>query len=360
MNVKDREFIVSAAEMEALFKLTKIKAGLLSVLPKGMLKENQEEIFVKQFETLDDSEKEKALNYLKILGNPDKVLELHYNIADFQVSRSTLAKINQIPEDYVSLGGSADPFKMGSRNEFEIRYIIREVLAANVVFDDRKSINANVSSDVALAFLAVLDQYRRGWYFSVIKNHDPLSVFSISDIKDRLKDAQIEDFRWILPMTEKVLPYPIAETELFKNPKLALEELATIGLIEKMDDNVGVYEFTKEGLALAELNRTAISRMVISSTYKATEDQLAADVYFLIRAHAGLFLVLISGEQAAISSLSLPELDFLLDLIFKPIEFWSSEDENRVKDMVEDTIKPPPLSKTPPPIKKSGPPPLRK
>ncbi|NCC75855.1 MAG: hypothetical protein EOM08_05415 [Clostridia bacterium] len=319
MQFHQDEWIITFAEMDAIIEKAGLQRGSLDVLPplvtaSGLtapLTDGQEQ------QPLSEGENHRQLleACLSVLANPKRVVRLHYTVADSTISRSILATSDVLPGIWVSLAGSTDPFRLSLRSDPELRFLVHDILAAETAVHPTQ-IGCDFSTAAALVLLAALDQARRSWLVSLLRHLEPVSLFSLQDIKDRLAESAIEDFRWVLPLVEKLLPIPVRELFVSEDPRSALLELVEAGLIEPVNEEATVYDWTEAGRVLADGDRQAASRLVLSQSFHLPEGEIAHDVVSLIRTPLDLFLFLMSGAEASMSTLLPGDLAALLEQIF--------------------------------------------
>ena len=331
MYIHEEEWIITAAEMDALLKKNRWERGLLDVLPKVRpagtgeagtlplpgLEQGQERERGQELAASPDGEDRGQLleACVRVLAKPGRAVRLHYNVADSTVSRCVVATSEILPGIWVSLAGSADPYRLSMRSDPELRFLISDVLSAAAGIRPTK-IGCDFSTEAALTFMAILDQTRRSWLVSQLRHLEPVSLFSLEDVRNRLAEGSIEDFRWTLPLTEKLLPIPIREMTVVEDPRPALLELIEAGLIEPVNEDASIFDLTQPGRLLAEGDRQAASRLVLSQSFLLPEAAIAHDVMLLTRTPSDLLLILMSGEQASLSTLLPGDLSALLEQVF--------------------------------------------
>jgi len=334
------EWITNPEELAAYFGQTGKKRGLLDILPKSSNAMPESEV-KKDRQNMDPDQLRLLDKCLGVLASPDRVLQMRYNIADARVSRSFMATSKEMPAVWVTLSGSGESRLVSFRSEPELRHLILDVLAADSTIRPTR-IGCDLTTEGALAFLAILDQYRRSWLISMLHHLEPISFFTQKDVEERLADSDMEDFRWSLPFTDKVLPVPVKKMSVTTNSRQALLDLIEAGLIEPVDEEANTFELTEAALTLAEGDRQAASRLVLSRTFPISDDEVAHDVLVFVRTPFELLLVLMSGVNASISTLLPGDLNLLLDqIIFTlPKEDVSDVEQRKMKEEEEQTEQP--------------------
>ncbi|RQD72755.1 MAG: DUF4339 domain-containing protein [Candidatus Syntrophonatronum acetioxidans] len=340
MKSDNGEWITNPEELAAYFEQTGKKRGQLDILPKSSDAVPESRI-KKDRQTMDPDQLRLLDKCLEVLASPDRVLQINYNIADARVSRSFMATSKEMPAVWVTLSGSGESRRVSFRSEPELRHLIIDVLAADSTTRPTR-IGCDLSTEGALAFLAILDQYRRSWFVAMLRHLEPISFFTLQDVKERLADSNAEDFRWSLPFIDKVLPITVTEMSVTKDPRQALLELIEAGLIEPVDEQANTFELTEAAQTLAEGDRQAASRLVLSRTFPVSDDEVAHDVLFFVRTPFELFLLLMSGANASLSTLLPGDLNLLLDqiIITLPEEEISGVEEEKIKEAEEETEQP--------------------
>ncbi len=314
MKIENGEWILTPSELAACFKETGNTPGELSLIPKS-----EEEIDRAKIAEERSTQTEEQLaildKCLKVLGDPHQIVLMHYNLADTTVSRSTLATSEELPGAWVTLAQTGKTMRLSFRSQLEIRNLIFEVLAADNTVRPTK-MACDLSTAGALTFLALLDQYRRSWLISLIKHLEPVNLFTIEDIKERLNEAEVEDFRWSLPFTDKLLPIPIKEMAVAQDPRPGLLELVEAGIIEPVNEEATAFDITEAGQVFIDGNNQAACRLVLTQTYHTEEGEPAHDVFLLTRTSFDLFMVTMGGAEASLTTLLPGDLDLLVRHVF--------------------------------------------
>ncbi len=334
MKVENGEWIMTPRELAAYYYKLDKKHGELSLIPEVVEEVDKDSVGEDFSQT---SEQEMILNKcLEVLGDPLKVVLLHYNLADTTISRSTLAISDKFPGFWVTLVQTGKTMRLSFRSQLEIRNLVFEVLAADNSVRPTK-MACDLSTEGALAFLALLDQYRRSWLISLIQHTEPISFFTIKDIKERLNEAEMEDFRWTLPFTDKLLPIPVKEMAVAQDPLPGLSELVEAEIIESIDEESTTFDITEAGHVFTDGNKQAASRLILSQTYYTQEDELAHDVFFLTRTSFDLFMVVMGGAEASLTTLLPGDLDLLVQHVFPLADNTEDLEEKKVLEEEEAT-----------------------
>lgn len=326
---------------ELLFYMERadIQAGDLSLIPQA-----QEDMLFKDQMIEERSEmKSEDLQLLeqciRVLANPDRLLQIHINLADGLVSRVFLAMAQSSPGLWVGLGHEEEGYRILLHGDTELKYGLIDSLAAGVALGETR-IACDFSTPAALAFLAVLDQYKRSHMLAMLNHADPIFLFEKKDIQDHLAGAHVQDFRWLLPFTDKLMPLRIHDLELAQDPGQALAELVELGIIANMDEESRLFDLEPITLSMAEGYRQKISLAGISHTTRLDTGELLHDVFVIIRTPGDLLLTVMSGAEASFVGISAEELQNLLDSLF--ISTWATEEtqEEQAKTFCQDCGRP--------------------
>lgn len=268
---------------------------------------------------------------LGILADPDRLLHVHINLGDGVVSRLSLGHAQSSPGLWAGLRHEGDAHSILLHGDSELKYGIIDSLAAQTQLGETQ-IGCDLSTPAALAFLAVLDQYKRAHMLSMLNHVEPISVFSREDIEQRLAGSHIHDFRWLLTLTDKLMPLGINQLGVCGNAGEALAELAALEIIGNMDEVPRLFDLEPITLSIAEGYRQKISVAGIGHTAKLPEGELVHDVFVLIRTPGDLLLTVMSGGEASLVGISAEELQNLLDslLINSPIKDTQGEEQSPV------------------------------
>lgn len=333
MQAHNDHWLISSSELAAHFAQNEGSRGKLFVFPETERTTEAGKVAESSLSELDKDQRALFDTCIDIMNNPAKVVHLHYNIADTRVSRSVVTASSELPGLWVTLGGSTDPLRLSTRSEGELRLLVTNVLSALQADVRSTLLGCDLSTGAAIVFLAVLDQVRRSFLISMVRHLEPITVFSVEDIIDRLNEAGEEDFRWALSFVDKLLPIPVKEWNVVNDPRPALLELVQAEIIEAIDEDGNSFGLTEAGLLLAETYRMAESRVVMLSTYLTPEENMIQEVFFLFRSAIDLFLVQMSGAEASLVSMLPADLEKLLRYIFAlPV----IDDESRTEQSAQE------------------------
>ena len=318
MLVEQGEWIVNEGEMAAVAASLGIASSPLGAVPRALPPKALAEEAVKAFQALDPPFKGLAERCLGALAAPAKLVHFHNVVADQRVSRALMAFSPVMGGAWVSLARSGDLRRVSLRSEAELRFLVADTLAADASLrPDRVSVN--LSTPEALTLLAVFEQLRRARIISLLDHKEPVTLFAAEDVEARLKEAEVEDFRWTLPFLAKLLPLPMGDLTVTKDCRPALMALEKAGLLERLGvqaDRV-VCEITNPGAFLEAGFRDASARAALSVT-APLRGGLAHDVLLFVRSAFDLFMVSLSGGDAALSTILAGDLDETLKLVFAP------------------------------------------
>ena len=317
MQIDQGEWILGPGELAAVVASFGLKAGGLSILPTALPPAAQAEEAVKAFLALDPPFRAMAERCLRALADPKKVVQFQNTVADERVSRCHLAWHPEMGGAWVSLVRSGDLRRVSLRSDVELRFIVADVVAADTsVQADRLSLACTTSA--ALALLGALDHLRCARLISMLHHADPVMLFSPEDVQARLADAAAEDFRWLVPFVAKLLPLPVAGLAVARDPKPSLLELEKAGLLERIsEDGRIICDLTRAGRFVEDGFRNSSVKAVLSAT-APIPGGMGHDVLVLVRSVFDLFLLSMSGGDAALSTILAGDLDEILKAVFAP------------------------------------------
>ncbi len=335
MLAHNEDWLINSSELAAHFTKNESSRGKLFIFPKAESTAEAGNVADSTLSALNADQRAIFDTCLKVMNNPVKVVHLHYNIADTRVSRSVLTTSTEYPDFWVSLGGSTDPLRLSTRSDGELRLLVTNVLSALQADIRATLLGCDLSTEAAIVFLAVLDQIRRSFLISMVRHLEPITIFSVDDIIDRLNESGEEDFRWALTFVDKLLPIPIKEWNVVKDPRPALLELVQAEIIEAIDEDGSSFGLTEAGYLLAETYRMAESRVVILTTYLTPDEEMIQEVFFLYRSAIDLILVQMSGAEASLVTMLPADLEKLLRYIFAvPFIDEDSETEQTTQEQM--------------------------
>lgn len=310
------KWIFSAQQLAFYMEELAVKESRLSLIPQL-----SEELTEKDRERL-DKEKEKWAkedlslleSCLRILASPDTLLQAHINLVDSIILRLALAHQSASPGLWVALAPEKEAYRLVIQGDSELKFSLIDSLGAGEGLG-KLQMAGDLSTPAALAFLAILDQYKKSHLLSMLNHLQPLSVFSKTDVQDWIKGAGVEDFRWLIPLVDKLVPLDLSELGLASDASSALKELVGYGFIDQLDEEGNLFDLGKVALTLGEGYQKKLSAAVIGRTVKGKDENLAHDVFLLIRMPDDLLLCSLSGQEASLVAIHPEELQNLLDAL---------------------------------------------
>jgi hypothetical protein len=318
MRTDQGEWILTEEEMAAVAAAFGLRNGALGVLPEKLPTAKFAEDTVRAFGALERPFQALAERCLKTLGDPQKLVRFHNTVTDDRVGRCLLAWHPDLGGAWGSLAKSGDLWRVSLRSETELRFLVADALSADdSLRPDR--ISVSLSTPEALALLAAFDHIRRARLISLLNHTEPVALFSAEDVQARLAEASVEDFRWTLPFLARLLPLPIGDLAVTKDPRPALLALERAGLLERLGTSGErvLCELTNAGAFLEAGFRESSARAALSVTVPL-QGGVGHDVFLLVRSVFDLFFVSLSGGDAALSTILAGDLDEISKNIFAP------------------------------------------
>ena len=318
MLVDQGEWILNESEMAAVGAAFGLRNGLLGALPDDLPDGQAAKDAVQAFGALDPAFRALAERCLRTLADPGKLVHFHSSVAEEQVSRCLLAWHADMGGAWVSLARSGDLRRVSFRSEAELRLLLADTLAADESLRPDR-IAVSLSTPEALALLAAFDQLRRARFISLLNHKEPVTLFAAEDVQERLAEASVEDFRWTLPFLAKLLPLAVGDLAVTQDPRPALLALEKAGLLERLGTSGErvLCELTNAGAFLEAGFRESSAKAALSVTVPL-QGGVGHDVFLLVRSVFDLFLVSLSGGDAALSTILAGDLDEISKNIFAP------------------------------------------
>ena len=229
--IDGEDYLLAESDLSALADLIGARSNPLALLPGGDPAADTKARLGAEFAQMDEAHRQRLAIAIGVLRAPAKVAYLNHTIADETVSRGVLAWTASMPDQIVALARSGILRRISYWKPSNLRASITRILAADTKLSD-DAIGCKLSSTAVLTFLAILDQLRAvGLLYSMLDHTEPFTMFSPDEIQERLAGAAVEDFRWPLNFTDKVLP-GLAAALTANDVSMAFQELIQAHLIE--------------------------------------------------------------------------------------------------------------------------------
>ena len=319
MVLEDGEWIVTESELGAIAEGLGLRNGLLGVLPREASSAPEAREVLDAFRSLEAGQRQVLESVLGVLASPRKLARLHTVQGGEVVSRAVLATKHDFGGGWATLASSGNVGRVSLRSEAELRLLVQRTLAADdSLRGDR--LGLSLSTPAALAFLAAADHLRRVRLIALVRHEEVPDIFSPQEVAARLQESDVEDFRWVLPFLDKLLPLKVRELAVSKDPVPALAELAQRGLIEAFDESVPptLFQLSEAGRFVAAGLRHEVSRAALGVTAFYEDDAVGHDAYLFVRSPYNLFMVHLSGPAAGLSTVLAGDLDLALQLALAP------------------------------------------
>jgi hypothetical protein len=338
MHTDQGEWILNEGEMASVAASFGVRSAGLGTVPERLPAPSEAEAAVQSFMAIEPPFRVLAERCLRALAGAKKVVHFHNSMADERASRCLLAWHPDMGGAWVSLARTGDLRRVSLRSEAELRYLVANSLAADdSLRADR--ISVNLSTPEALALLATFDHLRRARLISLLNHTEPVALFSAEDVQARLAEASLEDFRWTLPFLAKLLPLPVGDLAVTKDPRPALLALEKAGLLERLGTSGErvLCELTNAGAFLEAGFRESSAKAALSVTVPL-QGGVGHDVFLLVRSVFDLFLVSLSGGDAALSTILAGDLDEILKAVFAPPPVLPEPEDIPAPQGVEATV----------------------
>jgi hypothetical protein len=318
IGVDGEDYLVAAGDLAELASLVGARTNPLSALPAGKVNEERKAQLAREFAQMPDAHRQRLAIALGVLGAPAKVAMLHHTIADEVVSRGMLAWSVSVPDQIVALAHAGNVGRISFWLPIALRGSFAKILAAEGKLSDDR-IGCKVPLGAVVVFLAILDQLRAMRLHAALTHSLPSTIFSPTEIADRLRDASAEDFRWPLNFLDKVMP-GLAAKFTPADIALAVEDLVKAELIEVVMEAgpTSRYELSLAGKAIADEVLHEVSKLALSVCDQHPDGRFGYDITLWIRGPFHLFFFAMSGKDGVIAAVDNEEFEQLVNRSLAP------------------------------------------
>lgn len=311
--IDGEDYLLAESDLSALADLIGARSNSLALLPDGDPAADTKARLGAEFAQMDEAHRQRLAIAIGVLRAPAKVAYLNHTIADETVSRGVLAWTASIPDQIVALARSGILRRISYWKPSSLRASITRILAADTKLSD-DAIGCKLSSTAVLTFLAILDQLRAVRLYSMLNHTEPSTMFSPDEIQERLAGAAVEDFRWPLNFTDKVLP-GLAAALTANDVSTAFRELIEEHLIEPVleTERSKRYDLTEMGRVICNGVVHDVTKVALSLCDHHPDGQYGHDLALWIRGAFHLFLFAMAGQEGAICAVSNAELEEFLN-----------------------------------------------
>lgn len=305
MKIQEPDLLISELELASIAGYLEVEKNELNLLPTSPSESEHLQGVLEDYQQLPEQQKRELNWFLRTFAAPSQVGILHYSVGVERISRQFLAWNTDAGEAIAFLAHTPAGWRVGKRTPFEIQTLLAQVLSVGEkVTPDPLSIALTTVG--AITWLSILDQLNYIHLHSRLMHYAPLDSFAVSEVLERLKEAKVEDFRWLLPFTNKLLPVniPLAldESDLVNG----FQELKQVGLIEPLSDKDQplLYALTSEGEFVADITLNEVSKAALRLSTFLPSGQIGHEVMLFVRGVFYLLLFDMAGEAAAMATLT--------------------------------------------------------
>lgn len=322
MKQDEGDFLLSIGELAALGRSFGVHPGPLSLLPSDEPTIEDKKNAAASLKRLPADIQTQLKNAVLALADPGRVARFHHAVADESITRSLLAwPAKEDPKDggiIICVSRLGNNRRISLRSPWELVSILSRLLAADSKLRDM-NFDAKLSSHAVLTLLGIFDQLQRARLYSMLVHASPVDSVSPAEIHQLLAESEVEDFRWVLPFVEKVLPGGAVTAITKEEVSSALTELANSHLIEAVDDTGSLYQLTDNGLFGADAVFHNLSRAAICLSSLRPDGVTGYEMLLFLRGPAALFLYDASGSDGFAMTVTPKQLDDLLLNLFSPL-----------------------------------------
>jgi hypothetical protein len=312
IGIDGEDYLLTEGDLRALADLIGAHSNALSFLPAGNAAAEVKARLAAEFGQMEEAHRQRLAIAIGVLRAPAKIAYLNHTIADETVSRGMLAWSPSVPDYIVAMARTGSVRRVSYWTAASLQGSITRILAADVKLPD-DGIGCKLPSTAVLTFVAILDQLRAVRLYSMLNHAAPSTMFSPAEIQERLAGAAVEDFRWPLNFTDKVLP-GMAAALTPDDVSKAFQDLIAAELIEPVVETEGSkrYDLTEEGRVICDGVLHEVTKVALSLCDQHPDGQLGHDLALLIRGAFHLFLFMMSGQDGSVCAVNNADLDDLL------------------------------------------------
>lgn len=312
----ETDFLMTVEELSAFAASFSASPGPLSLLPQGEPPIEEKKLAAAALKKLAPQERGDLEKAVHALANPDWAARLHHAVADETITRSVLAWPKDGQEDEIvcvtRLGKNR---RISLRSAWEVSSIIGRILAGGLGLREQ-NFGCRISSPAVFSLLGFFDQLQHARLYSMLAHASPIDSVTPAEVFQRLAESELEDFRWVIPFFEKVLPTGALTSISKEDVQTTLAELAKAGLLEAVDEKGALYQLTGSGQFAADAVFHNLSRAAICFSQLLPDGQAGYEAVLFLRGPAGLFLYDISGAEGVALTLTQPALEEMLENLF--------------------------------------------
>jgi hypothetical protein len=313
------DFLLSVGELAALGRSFGVLRGPLSLLPTDEPTMEDMKNAAASLKKLPGEVQADLKIAVLTLSDPGQVARFHHAVADESITRSLLAwPVGNSLEggnEVTCVSRLGNNRRISLRSPWELVSILTRLLAADSKLRDM-NFGAKLSSQAVLTLLGIFDQLQRARLYSMLVHASPVDSVSPAEIHQLLAESEVEDFRWVLPFVEKVLPTGLVAAITGKEVSSALVELASGSLIEAVDKSGSLYQLTDNGLFGADAVFHNLSRAAICVSSLRPDGAAGYEMLVFLRGPAALFLYDASGSDGMVMTVTPKQLEDLLLNLF--------------------------------------------
>ena len=291
MRIEEADVILDETELAGLAALLRPLSGRLALIAPATLEGDHQASLSAEVRALPSEARSQLQWLVNTLAFPVRIANLHFSVADERVSRQVMAWAASPAEGPAFLARNGDLWRAGTRSDFQVKTLIREVLAAGDMLR-RESLSLAISTPAVLTLLGVLDHLRYARLYSQLLHQEPVESFAPAEVLTRIQAAKTEDFRWPLLLVEKLMPVDFTTAFTESEVVDGLAELTEAELVEPLDDSgrALLYALTAEGRVIADAVLHDVSKLALSLSECGPDGQVGHDVMLFIRGGMSLFL----------------------------------------------------------------------
>jgi len=309
------DFLLPSGEFSALRKIFAAERNTISLLPPEEPSLDDMKLASAAVKQLTPEELAEIKRAIQALAAPDRAARFHHAVADESITRSVLAWPSGKTSEIAGVTRLGNNRRVTLRAPWELSTSLACLLAADERLRDQ-NFAVKIPTQAAIALLVIFDQLQHARLYSMMTHASPIDSFAPGEIFQRLAEAEVEDFRWVLPFMEKVMPSGALTSITKEEIQTAFSQLSKSGLIEAVDENATLYQLTGNGAFAADAVFHNLSRAAICICHTRPDGVVGYETLLFLRGPSALFLYALSGLEGVVLTLSASELNNTLQEVF--------------------------------------------
>lgn len=236
-----------------------------------------------------------------LLADPVRTATVHAAVADVSVKRLNLAWGSDGRVAVAARSGAHYIVQM--RTSGEMAAMLGGLLGIGGPLS-YAGVNVGTTARSVLVALALADALRKERYLAALAHVAPSGSVTAADVAERIAGAGVEDFRWLAPYFDKVLPFELASLLDAEAVGRELDRLVKDGLLDYEVAESGIpalYAPSIEGSALFDGLLHDVAK-VAATVYAVEGGKTVYESMLLVRDAGHLWVFDMAGNAGSVAS----------------------------------------------------------